>query len=54
MEGEGGGRRYLTVSIPKGLIEEVDRLVGSKGYRSRAEVVVYALRRLLEESGRGS
>ena len=32
-------------------MEEVDRLVGSKGYRSRAEVIVHAIRRLLEESG---
>lgn len=38
---------YTTIRIPKELSEEVDALVGKKGFRSKAEVVKEAIRRLL-------
>ncbi|MEM2364262.1 MAG: ribbon-helix-helix domain-containing protein [Candidatus Bathyarchaeia archaeon] len=44
-------RTYLTVSIPRELIEEIDRAisVGKYGYDSRAEFIKDAIRRRLEE-----
>jgi len=38
---------YGFVKLPKDLIEEVDRFVGKHGYRSRAEIIKDAVRRLL-------
>jgi|GEM_PF-3214524 Arc/MetJ-type ribon-helix-helix transcriptional regulator len=43
--------RYRTISIPEDLMKKVERLVGSRGYRSKAEVVIHAIRRLLEGGG---
>lgn len=40
---------YATVRIPKNLTDEVDTLVGSFGFTSRAEIVKEAIRRLLQE-----
>jgi metal-responsive CopG/Arc/MetJ family transcriptional regulator len=38
---------YVTVKIPKELIMEMDRLIGSHGFRSRAEIAKAAIRQLL-------
>jgi len=38
---------YTTIKIPNDLVAELDVLVGTHGFRSRAEVVKEALRRLL-------
>ncbi|MEM3956148.1 MAG: ribbon-helix-helix domain-containing protein [Candidatus Bathyarchaeia archaeon] len=39
---------YVSISLPRNLIREIDRLVGHHGYTSRAEVIKEALRRYLE------
>jgi Arc/MetJ-type ribon-helix-helix transcriptional regulator len=38
---------YGFVKVPEDLIQEVDKVVGKHGYRSRAEFVKEAIRRLL-------
>jgi len=38
---------YIYVPIPKELVDEADQMVGSHGYRSRAELVKDAVRTLL-------
>jgi metal-responsive CopG/Arc/MetJ family transcriptional regulator len=47
----GPKKAYLTVSIPRELIEEIDRAIGTGkyGYDSRAEFIKDAIRRRLEE-----
>lgn len=40
---------YVTVSIPKELADEIDKLVGKHGFSSRAEIVKSAIRKLLSE-----
>lgn len=42
--------KYVNVSIHEDLAKEIDKHIkkSKKGYRSRAEVVSYAVRRLLE------
>lgn len=40
---------YISVSLPAELIEDIDQVVGSQGYRSRADVVTDAIRRHLEK-----
>lgn len=46
---------YVTVRLPKSLVDEVDALVGRHGFTSRAEVVKEAVRSwLLEERDRGT
>lgn len=37
---------YTTIKIPNDLVAEIDALVGTHGFRSRAEVVKEALRHL--------
>lgn len=46
--------KYVNVSIPEELAKKVDEfIVKSKvGYRSRAEVVIEALRRLIDDKKR--
>jgi Arc/MetJ-type ribon-helix-helix transcriptional regulator len=39
---------YTTIRIPKELSGEMEKLIGKKGFRSKAEIVKEALRRLLE------
>ena len=39
----------VSVSIPEPLIQQVDRWIGRRGYRSRAEIVKEALRFRLEQ-----
>ena len=48
----GSRKKYVYVGVPEELIRQVDKLVslGWRGYRSRAEVVRDAVRRLLEEA----
>ena len=38
---------YVTLKIPKELADEIDSLIGKKGFRSRAELTKEALRRFL-------
>lgn len=38
---------YISVSLPRSLVREIDKLVGQMGYTSRAEVVKEALRAYL-------
>lgn len=38
---------YVTLKIPKELADEIDSLIGKKGFRSRAEVTKEALRHFL-------
>jgi len=38
---------YVTIRLPRDLVDEIDQLVGKLGYRSRSEVVKEAVRRLL-------
>lgn len=44
---------YVTLKIPMSLVKKIDELIasGKGGYRSRAEVVKDAVRRLLKEYG---
>jgi len=42
---------YVTVRIPKELSEEADKLIGKKGFRSKAEIVKEALRELIDHYG---
>jgi len=42
---------YAFVKIPKSLLEEVDKIIGKYGYRSRMEFVKDAIRSLLREYG---
>ncbi len=43
---------YATVRIPKNFAAEVDKLIGTHGFTSRAEIVKEAIRELLEKYGR--
>lgn len=43
----GGMRTYVDVSLPKDLVDEMDKLVGQYGFRSRAEIAKEAIRQLL-------
>ena len=38
---------HVTVKIPKDLIEEMDKLVGKHGFRSRGEIAKEAVRQLI-------
>ncbi len=44
-------KSYVNISIPKSLVDEIDKLVikKTKGYISRAEFVKDAIRNLLKE-----
>lgn len=41
------GTPHVTVKIPKELIMDMDRLIGSHGFRSRGEIAKEAIRQLL-------
>lgn len=41
--------QYVTLKIPRNLIEKIDMLVGDYGFTSRAEFVKEAIRKLLRE-----
>lgn len=38
---------HVTVKIPKELVDEMDRLIGALGFRSRGEIAKEAIRQLL-------
>lgn len=40
---------HITVKIPQELIDEMDKLIGKHGFRSRGEIVKEAVRELLAE-----
>jgi len=40
---------YIPVKLPKDLIDDMDKLVGKHGFKSRAEIAKEAIRRLLSE-----
>ena len=44
-----GRAEYVFQKIPKSLIDEVDKLVGLQGYRSRSEFIKDAIRNLLRD-----
>ena len=40
-------KTYVDVSLPKDLVDEMDKLVGQYGFRSRPEIAKEAIRQLL-------
>lgn len=42
-----GRQDYVTVKLPRDLLEEIDRVLGRFGYRSRTEFIKDAIRDLL-------
>jgi metal-responsive CopG/Arc/MetJ family transcriptional regulator len=40
---------YIPIKIPKDLADEMDRLVGTRGFKSRGEIAKEAIRRFLDE-----
>ncbi|MEM3640875.1 MAG: ribbon-helix-helix domain-containing protein [Candidatus Bathyarchaeia archaeon] len=38
---------HVTIKLPKELVEEMDRLIGAMGFRSRGEIAKEAIRQLL-------
>jgi len=45
--------KFVTISIPEEFGEKIDEQLGKHGYRSRADLVVDAIRRRLEELAKG-
>jgi len=43
------GGKYVTIKLPKSIIDEIDKFVGRYGFVSRTEVVKEALRRLFQQ-----
>lgn len=43
------GNKYVTVKLPRNLVDEIDKFVGNYGFVSRTEVVKEALRRLFQQ-----
>jgi metal-responsive CopG/Arc/MetJ family transcriptional regulator len=43
------GNRYVTIKLPKTLVDEIDTFVGKYGFVSRTEIVKEALRRLFQQ-----
>jgi len=41
------GSDHVTIKLPKELVEEMDRLIGALGFRSRGEIAKEAIRQLL-------
>lgn len=42
-------QKYKSVSLPAGMVEDVERWIGSRGYVSVSDFVKDAVRRRLEE-----
>lgn len=42
------GESHVTVKIPRDLTDEMDKLIGKHGFRSRGEIAKEAVRRLIE------
>jgi len=43
------GNKYVTIKLPRNLVDEIDEFVGKYGFVSRTEVVKEALRRLFQQ-----
>ncbi|MCR8488940.1 MAG: ribbon-helix-helix domain-containing protein [Crenarchaeota archaeon] len=43
------GSKYVTIKLPKTLVDEIDNFVGKYGFVSRSEVVKEAVRRLFQQ-----
>jgi len=43
------GEEYITIRIPKELADEMDELIGKRGFRTRAEIAKEAIRKFLSE-----
>ncbi|MEM3788306.1 MAG: ribbon-helix-helix domain-containing protein [Candidatus Bathyarchaeia archaeon] len=43
------GGKYVTIKLPKTLVDEIDNFVGKYGFVSRSEVVKEAVRRLFQQ-----
>jgi len=43
------GNKYVTIKLPRNLVDEIDNFVGKHGFVSRTEVVKEALRSLFRE-----
>lgn len=43
------GNKYVTIKLPRNIVDEVDKFVGTYGFISRTEVVKEALRRLFQQ-----
>ncbi len=43
------GSKYVTIKLPKSLVDEMDAFVGKYGFVSRTEIVKEALRRLFQQ-----
>jgi metal-responsive CopG/Arc/MetJ family transcriptional regulator len=43
------GNKYVTIKLPRNLVDEIDKFVGKHGFVSRTEVVKEALRRLFQQ-----
>jgi len=41
------GSDHITIKLPKELVDEMDRLIGTLGFRSRGEIAKEAIRQLL-------
>ena len=41
------GNEYVTLKIPKNLVNQIDEVIGKHGFTSRAEFVKEAIRKLL-------
>jgi len=47
--GENFMDKYITIKLPKNLVDEIDNFVGKYGFVSRTEVVKEAIRKLLRQ-----
>jgi len=43
------GNKYVTIKLPRNIVDEIDKFVGTYGFVSRTEVVKEALRRLFQQ-----
>jgi len=43
------GNKYVTIKLPRNLVDEIGKFVGKYGFVSRPEVVKEALRRLFQQ-----
>jgi len=43
------GSDHITIKLPKELVAEMDRLIGTMGFRSRGEIAKEAIRQLLSQ-----
>jgi len=41
--------KYVTIKLPRNIVDEIDKFVGTYGFVSRTEVVKEALRRLFQQ-----